>query len=98
MRFFAGLLILLISATSTTALEVQKVTDNIYALVGEHKQRSKENLANNATFGVIVTSKGVVLVDAGGSWKGAQAIDAKIRTITDKPVRIVVNSGGQDHR
>jgi glyoxylase-like metal-dependent hydrolase (beta-lactamase superfamily II) len=98
MRFLATTLVLLLTISPASALEIQKVTDNIYALIGEHKQRSPENLANNATFGVIITSEGVVLVDPGGSWKGAAAIDAKIRELTDKPVRIVINSGGQDHR
>jgi len=79
-------------------LEVQQVTDHTYALVGPLGQRSPENLGNNATFGVIVTDAGVVLVDAGGSWQGAADIDATIDTITAQPVVVVINSGGQDHR
>jgi glyoxylase-like metal-dependent hydrolase (beta-lactamase superfamily II) len=79
-------------------LQVQKVTDGVYALVGELGQRSPENLGNNATFGVIVTNDGVVLVDPGGSYAGAKQIHETIRTITDRPVRLVINSGGQDHR
>ena len=80
------------------ALEVQSVTDNIWALVGETGQRNPENLGNNATFGVIVTPDGVVLTDPGGSWNGAAQIDAAIAGITDKPVKYVINTGGQDHR
>lgn len=94
--FFAALLIS--GAAQAGVLEVQQVTDGVYALVGPNVQRSPENLANNATFGVVVTSDGVVLVDPGGSWKGAEAIDAEIRAITDQPVRFVINTGGQDHR
>ena len=80
------------------ALDTVKVTDGIYAFVGEKKQRSLTNLANNATFGVIVTNKGTVIVDPGGSWKGAEALHAAIRQVTDQPVRHVINTGGQDHR
>ncbi len=98
MRFIAAIVAFLILTQNALALEVQKVTDGVYALVGENAQRSKENLANNATFGVIVTNDGVVLVDPGGSWKGAAVIDNAIKSITDKPVKIVINSGGQDHR
>ena len=99
MKFFiAAVLALFAFAFPANALEIQKVTDNIYALVGEHKQRSPENLANNATFGVVITNEGIVLIDAGGSWKGAEAIHAKIREISNQPVKIVVNTGGQDHR
>ena len=68
--------------TATGALadmfEVQTVTDGVYALVGPKVQRSGENLANNATFGVVVTDEGVVLMDLGGSWKGAEgALEAR---------------------
>jgi glyoxylase-like metal-dependent hydrolase (beta-lactamase superfamily II) len=79
-------------------LQVQKVTDGVYALVGDIGQRSPENLGNNATFGVIVTNDGVVLVDPGGSYNGAKQIHEAIRSISDKPVRLVINTGGQDHR
>ena len=79
-------------------LEVQKITDNIYALVGEMQQRSPQNFGNNATFGVVVTKDGVVLMDPGGSYKGAAQIDQAIASVTDKPVKIVINTGGQDHR
>ena len=64
-------------------LEVQPVTDGIWAIVGEKAQRSPENLANNATFGLVVTQDGAVLIDPGGSWKGAEALHAAIRTVTD---------------
>jgi glyoxylase-like metal-dependent hydrolase (beta-lactamase superfamily II) len=79
-------------------LEIQPVAENIYALVGTLQQRSPENFGNNATFGVIVTPEGVVLVDAGASWKGAGVIDATIDRITNQPVKYVINTGGQDHR
>lgn len=86
------------SVASAISLEVQKVTENIYALVGEMEQRSPQNLGNNATFGVVVTKDGVVLIDPGGSFKGAAQIDKAIVSITDQPVKIVINTGGQDHR
>ncbi|MFD1193696.1 MBL fold metallo-hydrolase [Seohaeicola saemankumensis] len=79
-------------------LTVQPVTQDIWAIVGPKEQRNAENLANNATFGLIVTPEGAVLVDPGGSWKGAAMIHTAIRTITDQPVRHVINTGGQDHR
>lgn len=91
-----GLLVL--SAVPSLALEVQRVTEGVYALVGEKEQRSPQNLANNATFGVVVTEDGVVLVDPGGSWRGAEEIDRVIQGLTDQPVKVVINTGGQDHR
>lgn len=79
-------------------LEVQAVTDNVWAIVGETEQRSSENLANNATFGLVVTDDGAVLLDPGGSFKGAQMLHDVVRSITDQPVKYVINTGGQDHR
>ena len=98
MRIFNIILVFCLSGFSANAFEIQKVTEGVYALVGEKTQRSPTNLANNSTHGVIITNEGVVLVDPGGSWKGAQRIHEEILKITDKPVKIVINSGGQDHR
>jgi len=94
--FLVGLFILITSPLQ--ALETVKVAENVYALVGPLDQRSPKNLGNNATFGVIVTEAGVILVDSGGSAIGAAKIEAMIATLTDKPVKIVINTGGQDHR
>lgn len=100
MRTLGTAIILLISYWSwpAFALETVKVTKGIYAFVGEKQQRSPKNLANNATFGLIVTDESTVVVDPGGSWKGAEALHAAILKVTDKPVRFVINTGGQDHR
>lgn len=85
-------------AHAASLLNVTEVAPNTYAIVGPFGQRSAENLGNNATFGLVVTDEGAVLIDAGGSYAGAKAILAAIRTVTDQPVRFVINTGGQDHR
>ena len=86
------------AALGDDLLRTHKVTDKVYAIVGDLGNRSIENLGNNATFGFVLTDEGVVLIDAGATLRGAQAIEAQIRKITEKPVRIVINTGGQDHR
>lgn len=98
MRHLLACLSLLIGLAPAAAMETVRVADGIYAFVGEKEQRSPANLANNATFGLIVTDAGAVLVDPGGSWKGAEALHAAVRKVTDKPIKFVVNTGGQDHR
>ena len=85
-------------ASDKQKLVLTKVTDNIWSIVGPLTNRNKENLGNNATFGIVVTDDGVVLIDSGGSYKGAKEIHKVIKTITKKPIRFVINSGGQDHR
>ncbi len=79
-------------------LALQQVTEDVYAIVGELGNRSKDNLGNNATFGLVVTREGAVLIDSGGTHPGAREIDLLIKSVTDKPVVRVINTGGQDHR
>ena len=87
-----------LAADQDAGLRLQPISDRIYAIVGPFGNRTPENLGNNATFGFVVTDAGVVLIDAGGSAKGAAAIDALIKQVTDQPVKLVINTGGQDHR
>lgn len=86
------------TANASEGLSVHPVTENVYAIIGPLEQRNPQNFANNATFGFVVTDDGVLLVDPGGSFKGAARIEAAIRTVTDQPVKIVINTGSQDHR
>ncbi len=85
-------------AVEDQSLSLKKVTENVWSIVGPLNNRTKENLGNNATFGFVVTKEGVVLIDSGGSLKGAKALHKIIKTVTNKPIRYVINSGGQDHR
>jgi len=91
-------LILNNSVIAASDLTLKKITDNVYAIVGELSNRSPVNLGNNSTFGVVVTDKGVVLIDSGATYKGAEKIHNVIKGITDKPIVTVINTGGQDHR
>jgi glyoxylase-like metal-dependent hydrolase (beta-lactamase superfamily II) len=86
-----------LSARADT-LKTVNLAENIYALVGPLGNRDSDNLGNNCNFGIIVTRDGVILVDSGGSYKGAAEIHRKIQSITQQPVKIVINTGGQDHK
>jgi len=98
-RAALGFLVALTLATPALAeLRSLPVADGVWAIVGDKGQRSPENLGNNATFGLIETDEGAVLIDAGGSYLGAEQLHAAIRTLTDRPVTLVINTGGQDHR
>ncbi|OOZ42869.1 MBL fold metallo-hydrolase [Solemya elarraichensis gill symbiont] len=79
-------------------LQTVKISDTIYAIIGPTTNRDKENLGNNANFGLIITDEGAILIDSGGTYQGAEMLHNSIKSITDKPVKIVINSGGQDHR
>ncbi|MBF0470771.1 MAG: MBL fold metallo-hydrolase [Gammaproteobacteria bacterium] len=99
MRQFLAITLLLWSAfAQAQPLKVESLGNGIYALVGDLGNRSPENFGNNATFGVVVTQAGIVLIDSGGSYRGAEQIAQTLRSISDQPVVRVINSGGQDHR
>lgn len=78
--------------------KAEKVVDNVYAIVGPLGQRSADNDGLNANYGFIVTAEGVILIDSGASALGAEKLAVAIRAVTDRPVRWVINTGGQDHR
>lgn len=99
MKAFSALLMLLM-APLAQALELapQRVAEGVYALIGQTGGRTYENHALNANYGFIVTAEGVALVDSGASRQGAQVIERAVRTVTDRPIRWVLNTGSQDHR
>ena len=100
-KYYLLIALLLLSSGPLRAsgeLELQQVTDKAYAIVGELSNRSPQNLGNNATFGFVITSAGVVLIDSGGTYRGAQEIEQMIKQVTQQPVVRVINTGGQDHR
>ena len=95
---FCFTFLFLVTLPVVAELRVQQVSPCCYALVGETEQRSSQNLANNATFGLIRTDAGLVLIDPGGSEKGAAELHRAIAGISPQPVVLVINTGGQDHR
>ncbi len=76
----------------------EHVVDNVYAIIGPLGQRNPGNDGLNANYGFIVTPAGVILIDSGASRLGAMKLEAAVRAVTDRPIRWVINTGGQDHR
>ncbi len=69
--------------------DVQKVKDNLYMISGgDTNDRSTWTGGNSLVF---VTDKGVVLVDTMLPGAGSSLL-AKIKTVTDKPVTMVINT------
>ncbi len=92
--FITGIILAAPTVAAAEVLDVRPVTEGVWAIVGEKEQRSPENLGNNATFGLVVTDAGAVLIDPGGSWQGAEMLHDAIRSVTDQPVTYVINTGG----
>lgn len=87
-----------LGAAQALTLAPREVAPGVYAFIGDTGMRTYQNEGMNANSGFIVTSEGVVVIDSGPSWRVAKEIHRVIRTVTRQPVKIVVNTGGQDHR
>jgi glyoxylase-like metal-dependent hydrolase (beta-lactamase superfamily II) len=96
--FISALLLNPFAVFADQSLALKKIAPDVYAIVGSLDNRMPGNLGNNATFGFVLTTGGVILIDSGASRKGAQRIASLVRSVTKKPVTHVINTGGQDHR
>jgi quinoprotein relay system zinc metallohydrolase 2 len=95
-RLLTGLLALLCTAASPpTALPVQKVADGDYVHFGQIALTTPENAGDIANLGIIVGTDAVAVVDTGGSVAVGERLRAAVRSITDKPIRYVINT--HDH-
>jgi len=92
------LLAVFIPHASAVEVSFSRVSEGVYAHIGETGARSYDNQALNANIGLIVTPAGAVLIDSGATFQSAQKIHAAVKKITPQPVRWVINTGGQDHR
>jgi glyoxylase-like metal-dependent hydrolase (beta-lactamase superfamily II) len=102
MHFVVGVMLLAsgsaANAQPTYTPKAEKVTDNIYAIVGPLGQRSQANAGLNANYGFVVAANGVILIDSGASAYSAALLEKAVAKVTDKPIRWVLNTGSQDHR
>lgn len=93
-----GLLFLFPQLARALDMPFKQVASGIYAYFGETGLRTYENEGMNGNVGFIVTQAGVVVVDSGSSYQVAKSIHASIRKVTKQLVKVVINTGGQDHR
>lgn len=107
MHYFFGLVIAIFLTLSnlqakqseiTQILQPRLVADNVYYFKGSLEARSYENYSINNNLGFVITDKGVVLIDSGATYQSGPLIAQAIASVTDKPIRWVINTGSQDHR
>ncbi len=100
MRLLLGCIVCWMLGTSSGLafdLTTEKVTENVYALVGEIGPRSYYNHALSNTLGFVVGDQAVLLVGSGATPSGARLIEQAVASVTPLPIRWVVNIGSQDH-
>lgn len=74
------------------------VAESVYAYIGEIEGRTYDNEGLNANIGLVVTPAGAVLIDSGSSYQVAAKIHDAVKKVTSQPLKLVINSGDQDHR
>jgi glyoxylase-like metal-dependent hydrolase (beta-lactamase superfamily II) len=77
------------TAASLKATRIEKVKDNLYVITGSGIENRDAFSGGNTA--VLVTEKGVVLVDTKLSGWGQVLLD-RIKTVTDKPVTTIINT------
>jgi glyoxylase-like metal-dependent hydrolase (beta-lactamase superfamily II) len=74
-----------------------EVIPNVWTSIGQTGPSTYENAGHNNNLSFIVTGDGVVVINGGGSYLLAKALHDEIKTITDQPVRLVIDENGQGH-
>ena len=93
---FSLLLLATASQLSLSADEfdypVTQITDKIHVIFGPLELPDKNNRGFRNNVVIVNTSKGIVLIDPGGSAWSGDMVATKIRSMTDMPVVAVFNS------
>ena len=74
-----------------------EVADGVYSAIGATQPPTYENANHNNNLSFIVTTDGVLVFNAGGSYLLAKAMHEEIKKITDQPVKHVVFENAQGH-
>ena len=75
----------------------EEVAPGVYSAIGATKPYTYENSNHNNNLSFIVTTDGVLVFNAGGSYLVAKALHAEIKKITDQKVKYVVLENSQGH-
>ncbi|MBU2982029.1 MBL fold metallo-hydrolase [Lentibacter algarum] len=74
-----------------------EVIPHVFSAIGATAPPTYENSGHNNNLSFVVTDAGVVVVNGGASARLAKALHDEIKTVTDQPVKLVINENGQGH-
>lgn len=87
-------LVFLLAAASVVAADfsLEQVADGVYVHHGVHEDLDDGYHGDISNIGFIIGSKGVAVIDSGGSLKTGQRLRAALREITTLPILYVINT------
>ena len=74
-----------------------EVIPNVFSAIGATAPPTYENSGHNNNLSFVITTDGVVVINSGASVRLASALHEEIKTITNQPVKLVINENGQGH-
>ena len=74
-----------------------EVIPNVFSAIWATAPPTYENSGHNNNLSFVITTDGVVVINSGASVRLASALHEEIKTITDQPVKLVINENGQGH-
>ena len=94
MRFLIGAftLLLTISHAQAEPLAMQEIGAGMYVHQGAHEDLSEGYKGDICNVGFVVGSKGVAVIDTGGSLKVGKGLHEAIRKVTALPILYVINT------
>jgi quinoprotein relay system zinc metallohydrolase 2 len=92
LTLLGSMLLFLLQATAASAADLENVADGVYVHRGAHKDLDEGYDGDIANIGFIVGSKGVAVIDTGGSLKVGQQLREAIAKTTSQPVLYVINT------
>lgn len=73
-------------------LEVAEIAPGVFVHQGRYEVQSPENRGDMANANFIVGNDAVAVIDTLGSAKVGEQLHAAIRSVTDRPIKYVINS------
>ena len=85
------------SADTLLYRKPQQVTEGVWSAIGATAPGTYHNSGHNNNLSFIITSEGVVVVNASDNYLLAESLHTEIKKITEQPVKFVILENGQGH-